>query len=486
MAYRNLGRHASLLDDDSVDTPVEGEGETPVEEEVSAPIVEATEETAEVEAADAGADEAAEAHENIEEIQEAVSEQAANGGMSQESAVFAHLALKAAMGRYDYNRFIQTNKIPSMESFSGGSSSRQRYTQITLEGVGTALRAFWDAIVRQVKKMWAAVKNWYLKVLDAAPRMKKRAEALAKKSSDITGAAEEKSFDLGTMHQLHIGGKAPSPSEAITVMKALEKSAVAYLGNETSGQYENVFEDFETVVESFAEIDDKVFTNAKITRPMDLYDRTGKIVDAGKGTEGAKKLIGALDKLVESLEKHQDVGSVPDGGAKRFGDDVTAKCGRELFGGRAIVTTKPIVGKSDTLVRFVRGSGIRFIDFKEKAKDVDSSGSFKTLASSDIRSLMDELADICDHIMTYKKAWEARDKQFGKMDNAAKKAINAVEKDKDASPMKTRIVKDVALGMSSLYQMGIRFENSLIQYLLKVGSALITWVERSLSQYKGV
>jgi hypothetical protein len=99
---------------------------------------------------------------------------------------------------------------------------------------------------------------------------------------------------------------------------------------------------------------------------------------------------------------------------------------------------------------------------------------------------MDELSDICDHIITYKKAWEARNKQFSKMDAAAKKAVSAVEKDKEAGNVKTRIVKDIALGMSAIYQQGIRYENQLIQYLLNVGRALITWVERSFSQYKGV
>jgi hypothetical protein len=99
---------------------------------------------------------------------------------------------------------------------------------------------------------------------------------------------------------------------------------------------------------------------------------------------------------------------------------------------------------------------------------------------------MDELSDVCDHIMTYRKAWEARDKQFNKMDSAAKKAIANAEKDKDAGNVKTRLVKDVALGLSSMYQLGIRFENQFIQYLLNVGRALISWVERSMSQYKGV
>ena len=224
MSRIGLGRHVSLLDEDSVDTPVDN-GEVAVEEEVSAPIVEATEETAEVEAEDIGAEQAMDSTETLEEVEDAVVAAEADGGLDRQSAVFAHLAMKAAMGKADYDYFVRSSKIPSVESYNGGSSSRQRYTAITREGLGTALRGFWEAIVRQIKKMWAAVKNWYLKVLDAAPRMKARAEALSKKASDITGSATEKNFDMSGLHQLHIAGKAPDASTAIKVMKMLAKTA---------------------------------------------------------------------------------------------------------------------------------------------------------------------------------------------------------------------------------------------------------------------
>ena len=497
MSRRNLGRHVSVLDGDTEDTNIDGvEGETPVEEEVSAGVADTIEESAEVEAEDVGADQAVDAHENLEEIEDAVISAEANGGLTRESAVFAHLAMKAAMGSADYDYFVRSSKIPSMESFNGGSTSRQRYTAITLEGIGSALRAFWDAIVRQVKKMWAAVKNWYLKVLDAAPRMKKRAEALAKKSSDITGAAEEKSFDMGGLHQLHIGGKAPDPTTAIKIMKTLSVGADGSLGSETSGKYEGMFDEFDRLLESVANIDeDKLSKDIKTVG--DFYSSKLSGTDCKPGKVQAK-----FEDLIKKAKAVNDAsGGKVDGGAKRFGDDLTVSASPELFGGKQVAVFEPnnksltnyttgngsdFHGADITLVRYVRNSGVRFIDAKEKGRDIDSSGSFKTLSSSDIRNLMDELADICDHIITYKKAWEARDKQFNKMDSAAKKAIANVEKDKESKGVKVRIVKDVALGLSTAYQLGIRFENQLIQYLLNVGRATITWVERSFSQYKGV
>ena len=473
MSRIGLGRHVSLLDDEGVDTPVDN-GEVAVEEEVSAPIVEATEETAEVEAEDIGAEQAMDSHETLEEVEDAVIAAEADGGLDRQSAVFAHLAMKAAMGKADYDYFVRSSKIPSVESYSGGSTSRQRYTTITKEGIGTALRGFWEAIVRQIKKMWAAVKNWYLKVLDAAPRMKARAEALAKKAGDITGSASEKSFDMGGLNQLHISGKAPAPSDAVKVMKTLAKGAEECLGNKTSGSYDKVFENYERLLEKVKDLKNKDVKGSE--NLSDWYENVDKKSAKDKSEELAKGYETGFD-----ISKSNVDGSAE----KRFGKDVSVKVSDELFGGRQVAMFKSKIDDDKfTIVKFARTSGPRFVDAKEKARDIDSSGNFKTLSSSDIRSLMDELADICDHIVTYKKAWENRDKQFSKMDSAAKKAVDEADKDKDAHRIKVRLVKDVALGMSAAYQLGIRFENQLIQYLLAVGRTTITWVERSLSQYK--
>ncbi len=480
MSRIGLGRHVSLLDGDTPDTPVDN-GEVAVEEEVSAPIVEATEETAEVEAEDIGAEQAMDSTEVLEEVEDAVVAAEANGGLDRQSAVFAHLAMKAAMGKADYDHFVRSSKIASVESYSGGFTSRQCYTTITKEGIGTALRGFWEAIVRQIQKMWAAVKNWYLKVLDAAPRMKARAEALAKKASDITGSASEKSFDMGGLNQLHLKGKAPTPSEATSTMKDLSGWADSFLGNETSGQYEKVFDVYDELLTAVSDLPDASLNASSVG---DYY---GSVKN---GSGSAATVVSKFEDLCKNAQKYVGANSTNvDGGSnKRFGNDVNGLASKEIFGGKQIAVLEPkmaIAGNSSmTMVRYARNVGLRFIDAKDKGRDIDSSGNFKTLSGSEIRQLMDELADICDHIVTYKKAWEQRDKQFNKMDSAAKKAISNAEKDKDAKTIKVRLVKDVALGLSAAYQLGIRFENQFIQYLLAVGRASITWVERSLSQYK--
>lgn len=469
---RALNRQLGLEDGD--DTP-ELNVEPEVGEGVDGGAVEVADATDEVVEADQTAEELSEAHEALDEVSEALEEDAANGGISKESARYAHLAIKAACGRFYSPAIAQA--IPSVESF-GGSSSRLRNTQIALESIGSMLKSFWDAIVRQIKKLWATVKNWYLKVLDAAPRMKKKAEALAKKSADITGAADEKSFDLGQMHQLHINGKAPDAAKMTSIMKDLSKLADNALGGKTSGQYDGIFDEYEAILGKVSDVQDnalKGFPNLAA-------------VYAAATLKGAASSLNSKATAVSSNAKSSFSGATKiDGGEARYGKDITAVGSNELPGGRQIVALESKLTPADdnfTLVRYSRGTGLRFGDFKQKGKDIDGTGTFKTLSSAEIRSICDEISDVCEHIMTYKKAWEARDKQFNKMDSEAKKAIANVEKDKDAAPMKTRLVKDVAMGMSAVYQMGIRFETQLINYLLAVGRSTIVWVERSIAQYK--
>lgn len=474
---RALNIQLGLASDD--ETPelggdVEAVAETAAVAEGAVEVADATDEVVE---ADQTVDELSEAHENLEEVSEALEEAAANGGISQESARFAHLAIKAACGRF-YSPAI-ASALPSVESFTG-SSSRQRNTTIALESVGTMLRSFWDAIVRQIKKLWATVKNWYLKVLDAAPRLKKKAESLAKRAGDLTGAPEEKTVSVSAMNQLHIGGKAPDPTSAKKILGDLSKSAETFLGNKTSGSYEGVFDDYEELLERTVDVPDEKFGAMKTLAGFYLYDQV---------KNGADGLAAKMTKLVDEVRSSGAGGtSAPiDGGTKRYGDDLDAVGSQEFFGGRQFVFLRPSrttrVGEA-SMARKARNTGVRLSDFKQKAKDVDGTGDFKTLSSADIRSICDEIADVCDQVITYKKAWENRDKQYDKMDRAAKKAIANVEKDKDAAPIKAKAIKDVALGMSTYYQMGVRFETQLINYCLAVSRSLITWVERSISQYK--
>jgi len=330
------------------------------------------------------------------------------------------------------------------------------------------LKSFWNAIVAKMKKLFAYVKNWIMKVFGAAPKLKARAEAIAKKTQNITGAAEEKTMDLSLMHQLHVDGKAPLPSVMLTILKAIGGVAENALGSKTSGNYSKVAEDYDTLLSEAENADYSAITETTVQAFHKNHTKQ-VVTDA----------IASAKALVPS-------GSTASTDA-RWGTDVEAHLGNEGFGGKAVVvqiSTLAPANDNFTLARFARGTSVRIVDHAIKPKDIDNSGSFKTLSSSEIRSACDEVVDICDSIITYKKSWEAREKQFDKIDKSAKKAIASADKDKDEAGVKPRVIKDIALGASSMERIGVNYETQLVNYLLACARSILTWCERSLAQYK--
>lgn len=460
---RLLGAQLGLEDDDTTTT---GDEEIlSAEAQPESDMADMAPDVAEMEEASSTAEALTDSSADLEEVAEALSASAAAGGISTESAVYARLAIRGIVGRH--SMALADAMVPSMESF-GGSSSRARATASMEGAIVEALKSFWNAIVAKMKKLFAYVKNWVMKVFGAAPKLKARAEAIAKKTQNITGAAEEKTMDLSLMHQLHIGGKAPPPAAMLTTLKAVGGVAENALGSKTSGNYSKLAEDYDTMLSEAENAD-----YSKVTET----------------TVQAYHKVHTKQVVTDSIAFGK--GLIPNGSSAstdpRWGTDVEAHLGNEGFGGKAVVvqiSTLAPANDNFTLARFARGTSVRIVDHAAKPKDIDNSGSFKTLSSSEIRTACDEVVDICDSIITYKKSWEAREKQFDKIDKSAKKAIASADKDKDDAGIKPRVIKDIALGASSMERIGVNYETQLVNYLMACARSILIWCERSMSQYK--
>ena len=461
--------------------------------------------------------ELSEAASNLEEVSEAIVAVAEGEGVTQEAAVFMHLAIKNACGRFYGPAFASA--VPSVESFSG-SSGRRRNALISVEGVGQMLKSFWEAIKRQMKKLWATVKNWYLRVLDQAPRLKKKAQSLIARAGEAHGTPEEKDFDMGNLHTLNLDGKAPPLNKAVEMFGKMAAAADDILGDKTKGHYENIGESFEKLVEDAEKVDVEGWDSAtrkSMTAAASNVDNTTTRGDAlhraaakkGRGLSDAEKdtviaqlmhaadeasarvMVAEYDKLMKDYEdfnthaqravKVFSSGTVSK--ADRFGDDVTYTITESLFGGSAIVALSP-KGKQFDLLKHSRRLGFQMTTYAEKPKDVDSSGTFKTMGGAEIRRVCEAIMDICDAVITYRKSWESRDKQQDKIDKVGGKAIDRIEKDKEAAPIKVKFIRTTILGMTGFWQKGVQFDASFINYLLKVSSAGLNWCERSIAQYK--
>lgn len=430
----------------------------------------------------------------LQEVGDALSQSTESGGLSADAAVYARLAIRGIVGRHSVA--LADAMIPSMESF-GGSSSRARATASMEGAITEALKSFWNAIVAKMKKLFAYVKNWIMKVFGAAPKLKARAVAIGKKAANITGAAEEKTMDLSLVHQLQLKGKAPTPADATATAKELGLIVAGSLGNKTSGMYEGVFTEFDEILTKVDAMDGNKSAASASGKTAAVGATTVSDYYSVHHAETSDKVTAKITAVLAAASngKADKQATEP----TRWGNDLTVTQSDALFGDKMLVKTVSKMARaaapgangaagatndSFTLARYTRDCHLRITDTLAKPKDNDNSGSFKTLSSSDIRNLCNEVEDICDSVITYKKSWENREKYFAKMDSAAKKAIANAEKDKDDVGVKPRLVKDMALGMSTAMRVGVSYETSLVTYSLAVGRGLLTWCERSLSQYK--
>ena len=497
---RRLGAFYGLEEDGEGAGAVEAT-ETPIAEEVSAPVADVAEAAAEVDQQEevlADMTEAAGEVENVETAADAAIAESADGTLSRESAAWVRIALENAIGKTGLVPAI----MPSLEAF-GGTSGRRSATKVTMEGIGEFLKKIWNAIKTQIQKVWAYVKNWYLKVLDAAPRLKKKAEAISKRTENMTGAPEAKDFELGVLKQLHLSGKAPKEGEIVTKMKLVTEKMEAALGSKTSSSYEKAFEDAEKLAQKVA---DKPLTSAGTESrklrvgfegiygyALSLESTTGDNAD----DEYLKSL--AAEELATALEEAyaeaaaRATGQTPDKVPnERFGKDTDADACAELPGGKAVFEIGPKKGATLNPLTKARMCRPRLDNLLEKPKDVDSSGTFKTLSSSQVTDICSAVEDICDHIIEYKKAWEKRDKYTAKLKTTMDKIVSSVEKERADGEAeeallknKTKTIREVAKVQQAQWSGGTSYETAMVNYGLSVSRACLSWCEASISEYKG-
>lgn len=508
---RRLGAFYGIEDgDETTNTEV---GEQPIADEVSAPIADVAEGHAEVTEA---AEDLADMQEDEQQASDLFKTVEVNTGASEdgekietplnvESAAWVRLALHQITGKYG----ITSDVMPSLEAF-GGTSGRRAATRATLEGISDFLKKIWNAIKAQIQKVWAYMKNWYLKVLDAAPRLKKKAEAVSKRSENMTGSPESKDVS-GPLKQLHIDGKAPDGSLLAAKFKKISETLELGLGSKTASGYESTFEKFEKAINDIAEKDAKdVAKGEGLTghRAATAESFTSFVMSLEAGGSGV--LLGAdgkpmgvqtapvVDEIMAPVVQQQasTVTSAtptnpPSSGKKndRFGAGTTCNEPEELPGGKASFILD--AAEPTSAIERSRHLGNKFTDFKEKPKEVDASGDFKTFNSSHIQSICDSIVEICDHIIDYKKAWEKRDKYTAKMKSSVDKAINNADKEKAddqnseaAIKIKRSAVRDIAKGLHNTWSKGSSYESAIINYGISVSRAALSVCEASIAEYK--
>ena len=177
-------------------------------------------------------------------------------------------------------------------------------------------------------------------------------------------------------------------------------------------------------------------------------------------------------------------------GGKDSTDKVTQSI--SLPGGKAIFAILPdlhaTTGGADGVedwTKRIKNTRLVLGSDKYNPRDV-SEGDVKTLTTSQIDKVCDDIIEIAESCYTYEKAWERRDKFQAKLEREIDSVVKDANSDNDdeANSRHQRIVRNYATAFTSAVRRRTTFESQFISYALNVGSAMLNYSERSLAQHK--
>ena len=401
-------------------------------------------------------DELVEAEQTLESIYAQLSAASESGrGISEDSARFMQIAIEGIVIK---GSRLTTSKlgVPSCESF-GSSNRALNNTNISMEGVGEAIKKVWEWIKAQIMKVVAKVKTWYKSVLGLAPRLKKRAEAIKKKSEAVSGSSDESTVELSIHKQLVMNKKAEDPAKYVKAIGEVEKALLA---------------------------------TTKVGGPMgskDVDDAIEVLNDMSAESKPANAVGLQLTYTFFTGSKPSDVGvSGGSWDSGKPGDNKEGWTSACMPGNKSLqlVYAKISIVDGDSYKKAMSSIKFGFDGFYKKPGETDSSADYKVLSTDQVGDICDTIIDICEHVEDYDKKWQDREKHGTKLKAALDKAVARLNKDKDADKDHVRQIKSVAMGNYVIWSSGIRTEANIIGYAMGTSRALLTWCERSLSTYK--
>lgn len=385
-------------------------------------------------------DEAVETAEALESAVLALESAVQNGGLNADGAHILDLHVKSL-----YNRIgLKRQSVPALESF-GGTSSRQKSTQIALEDIKESIKKIWEKIVAAIKSAIQWVKDRFNKVFGAAEKLQKRAKALAEKAGATSGTPKEKTLESERLVKaLHISGVVPASLG--TNAQELNKLANGIFGGVTTWN---------------GKAGDDI---------VDLLDAPEKV--------DSFVLPGFPTGELNSKKAGADFGDAGTGMQFTVSD--------ELPGGQAIIGRIPQDGphKGAAAVELLTRAGYNIGAHNPKAK-APSKTQVTTLQPSEAEKIANAVESLAEELQSYRRNMEKLSATKEKIVKAAEKAGKAADNSSDegekAERTNNKLLSKLGMAVPKLIdQPAVGFST----YALNTGKAMLDYVELSLKQYE--
>lgn len=442
--YRNLGLE-DLIEEPTEPAPVE---DLSGEESVEGELLEVEEAGGEVATDNEQAEELSADVDTLEGVNEAMESAAANGGLSRDAVIFARLTVDNVRRRWG----IEQDPIPSMESF-GDVNSRGAATRMSMEGIGETIKAMWVALMAKLRKMWESVKGFAIRVTDAAPKLKARAEAIIKKAGETKGKSKSDKLEgFKKVGELHLSGVAPHPNAFLGALEAAKEVAVLGLGAKSADTVNAVVDDLLKVMDELAK-------------------------DSTRTISGVEKLPEKLGQYAGAIGANSSIGGAPEG--------TSVKGSRELPGGQAVEViigqVKSEAGQPISLNAFANTFSVKI---RQHGKKTPGEGEvMTTLAVDEVKKVAGIVVDICKALTDYRNSWKTREAAQKRMDDAVKRAVATVDKKKEGGAKEAASVKDAAMAVATMWRKTASFDAEVVSYTFRTARATLAYCDKSLNNY---
>ena len=404
-------------------------------------------------------DEAGQAEEVAEAVEEEVAQERA---LDPTAAKLLKLAFKNIVGAKH-----ASNTLPATESFNGSRSEARESTRIALEGIKETLKAFWEAIKRQFQKAYDAVKSWIVKTFSAAKKLKERAEKLQSKANDTVGTIEDKSFSFGQTKQIAVDGKfseAGALTSGLSKVKDLVKTTITEL---KKGKVDDEVERLVKVVESS-------FSGSGNTRTVSA----SALADTIKAVAGNVISGSSIPSSVGDTKKY----------AEQYGDinEITVNVEVGFPGGRALVHVEPKTIKSEDIegvTKVLKSARVTLANDKFTPREV-SEGDVKTLTTSQVDKVCDDVIEIAEIIYSYEQQWKNRDNKINKVVKETDQMVKDFNGEDDTKDGDQRKFRNYITAQIAFLRRENNFEANVCSYGLTTSNAFLNYAERSLAQHK--
>lgn len=379
---------------------------------------------------------------SLEALADQMGESLGQGGLTPQAAGIAATAAQGIMRSFGME---DLEVVASNEAF-GGVSDRESATEASIESIKTMASNAWDTIVKMIRDWIRKAKVFFTKLMDAAPKIKKRAEALSEKAGGLTGDAKNKTISLGSDAAKLATDKAVVPATVVGAMKDLE------------------------------------FVSGDIVTVATDKDGAARPIGEGIANSDLSKLDAAAGIVRNGLTATGAAANARWAGVKVTVTDLP-------LGNKVIVRKFPetVPEVADQAKVFQAGSRLA-ISLEDKTKDFSHIGGdydAPVLSIAQIGSLADGVVGVAASLEKSKKGiedgYKTQDGLAKSIENMKKVAGKLDEDDKAKKP-----IIDAFVTCCQKQADFIRTQNDIMtKYSIGTALAALNYAEKSAGQYKG-